>query len=72
MEHWQKKLNNSETGCHLKTIQPTVSLENSSKCLKSKPAQVALHLVKIGRSKLNHQDPIYNVQNMCHRGEQYF
>ena len=58
MEHWQKKWTNSETGCHLKSIQPTVSLGNSSKCLKSRSAQVALHQVKIGRSKLNNQDPI--------------
>ena len=58
MEHWQKKWTNSETGCHLKSIQPTVSLGNSSKCLKSRSAQLALHQVKIGRSKLNNQDPI--------------
>ena len=54
----QKKWTNSETGSHLKSIQPTVSLGNSSKCLKSRSAQVALHQVKIGRSKLNNQDPI--------------
>ena len=53
MEYWQKKWNNSETGCHLKAIQPTVSLGNSSKCLKLRSAQVVLHQVKIGRSELN-------------------
>ena len=58
MEHWQKKWNYSETGSHLKAIQPTVSLGNSSKCLKSRPAQIALHHAKIGRSNLNNQDPI--------------
>ena len=58
MEHWQKKWNYSETGSHLKAIQPTVSLGNSSKCLKSRPAQIALHHAKIGRSNLNNQDRI--------------
>ena len=52
IRYWQKKWNNSETGCHLKNIQPSVSLGNSSKCLKTRSAQVALHQVKIGRSKL--------------------
>ena len=36
-EHWQKKRTYSETGSHLRAIQPTVSLGNSFKCLKSRP-----------------------------------
>ena len=63
MKHWQKKQTYCETGSHLRAIQPTVSLGNSSKCLKSRPATIALQHVKIGRTKLNNQDPINKKKN---------
>ena len=58
MSHWQKKWNYSETGSHLKEIQPNVYLGNSPRCIQSRLSQITLHQVKIGRSKLNNQDPI--------------
>ena len=58
IEHWQKKWTYSTTGSHLKNIEPKVHLGNTSKSIKNRAAQVALHQLRIGRSALNGQDPI--------------
>ena len=58
IEHWQKKWRYSTTGSHLKNIQQIVSVGSSTKYLKNRKTQISLHQIKIGRSRLNGQDPI--------------
>ena len=51
-------IKHSNNGDHLKNIQPTVAMKSSIKLMKNRKEQLLLHHLRLGRSKLNGQDPI--------------
>ena len=56
--YWQKMWNTSPDGYHLKLFQPSVNLRPSYLFITNRREQLHIHHLRLGRSKLNDQDPI--------------
>ena len=56
--YWQKMWDASPDGYHLKLFQPSVNLRPSYLFITNRREQLHIHHLRLGRSKLNDQDPI--------------
>ena len=56
--YWQKMWDTSPDGYHLKLFQPSVNLRPSYLFITNRREQLHIHHLRLGRSKLNDQDPI--------------